>query len=220
MKQTNLVILIVFVLLSSCYSTRITQDFLTPENKNQGLISNLELKFDEASFSSTFSTSQRLVENELIDDDFVSSSEYQIIRDNSSTAEIRSLIKKYAKFYGNSSDNQNGSIKFGVNFYDAKTNYSYAAISVYTLGALNLLGMPTGKFSHSVEFEAAIYNASGDLVKVYRGFGTDKYITGLYYHSFSQKRSSFIKSIKNALAQIDNQIFADREFLESSLQIN
>ena len=78
---------------------------------------------------------------------------------------------------------------------------------------MNLAGLPANHVDQTIELKVSVYNNEGKLLKNYTGFGHDKYLTGLYYHSPNQRRPSFIKSVKNALSEIDRQFTADKQEL-------
>ncbi|MCA1759661.1 MAG: hypothetical protein LC658_07810, partial [Bacteroidales bacterium] len=83
---------------------------------------------------------------------------------------------------------------------------------------LNLAGLPSNHVVQTIEMKVSVYDKTGRLVKNYTGFGRDKYLTGLYYHSPNQQRPSFIKSVKNALSEIDKQMAGDNQLLSVSFQ--
>ena len=210
MKTKFVLFIVIPVLLSSCYTTRITPSFLTPENNNQELISRLSLVFDEYSFSSAFAPSEKIYDTEFYEGKLENKREVYLLTENSTAVEIKNLIKKYALNGLSPGNNLVGSIEFQVTFYDFRDKDTFKAISTLSFGIFNLIGLPAGGGKHTLELQAKIFDTSGRLVKNYSGFGTDSYLTGIYYHSANQFRPSLIKCVKCALAEIDQKIYADK----------
>ncbi|GEM_PF-5242824 len=215
MKQIS-TLLLLCCFLSSCYSTKITPEFLTPESKNEKLISELQFEFDDYSFSSVFQPSKKIVD-EIVDDEMVSQREISVVKENQNSVDAKNLLRKYwrnSKYFENDSK---GTIVFMVTFYDFKDSEILNGISILTFGVLNLVGLPTGRNVNIVELQASVYSPKGKLVNTFTGFGRDVYLTGVYYHNTNQKRPSFIKAVKNAIEEIDQQIIESSEFLASNL---
>jgi hypothetical protein len=212
-KVILLTTLILF--LTSCYTTKITSEFLVPPNHNKEFFSTLEGEIDEYSFSSVFQPSKKIVD-EYIEDEVLSQREISVVHENQNSVDAKNLIRKYMLNSGFNEKNARRKIIFNVTFYDFKVNDAYKVFSVLTLGLINLAGMPNGQFVNTIELQASIYSESGKLLQTFTGFGRDSYFTGVYYHSPEQKRPSFIKAVKNAIHDIDNQILAGQTYLVQS----
>lgn len=215
MKKTILLVVIALI-FSSCYTTKITPEFLIPENQNNNLFSELNCEFDEYSFSSVFKPSRKIVD-EIIDEEDYPQREISIVQEDYNSVDAKNLLRKYWTNSGFNKVDAKGTIVFTATFYDFKGTPGLAGISILTFGMLNLVGFPTGKFQNTVEIQASIYSDSGRLLQSFNGFGRDVYFTGVYYYSEKQKRASFIKAVKNAIEEIDKQIAESQNFLAESL---
>lgn len=183
------------------------------------MLSNLHLAFDEYSFSSTFSRTEKIYDAEIAEDGIENQRELQFVTESQLAVEIKNLISKYVS-QPTISNNKTGTIEFRVTFFDFQEKHALKAISTLSFGILNLAGLPAGGGKHTVELQAVIYNDKGKPLKTYTGFGTDSYLTGIYYHSMNQKRPSLIKSIKSAIEAIDQQLYHEREQLTDIISAN
>ncbi|HSH19787.1 MAG TPA: hypothetical protein VLA03_05015 [Draconibacterium sp.] len=215
MKKITLLFIVSFF-LHSCYTSKITSDFLIPLNQNRELFSDLKGEFDEYSFNSVFQPSKKIVD-ELIEGEAEFQREISIVRENQNSVDAKNLLRKYMMNSALNDANAKGKIVFNVSFYDFRKNDAFSVFSVLSLGLLNLAGLPSGSFVNTIEMQASIYSDSGELLQSFTGFGRDSYLTGVYYHSPEQKRPSFIKAVKNAIHEIDNQILANQNYLAESL---
>ena len=216
-KLSTLVLLGLF--FSSCYTTKITPEFLVPENQNQDLFSELHCEFDEYSFSSVFKPSRKIVD-EIIDDEEYPQREISIVHEDYNSIDAKNLLRKYWANSGYNKEDAKGTIVFTATFYDFKSSSGLGGISILTFGMLNLVGFPTGKYQNIVEIQASIYSESGKLLQSFNGFGRDVYHTGVYYYSEKQKRASFIKAVKNAIDEIDTQIAESQNYLADALVVD
>ncbi len=217
MKTNSAFILFLIFILPSCYSTKITSGFLTPENQNREIFSQLDVHFDDQSFASVFAPSQKILDSEVIEGELESRREVQVVNESRNSLDVKNLIEKYAVQNIPGNECCKGTAVFSVTFYDSNENFMLAFVSLMTLGVLNLAGLPANHVDQTIELKVSVYNNDGKLLKNYTGFGHDKYLTGLYYHSPNQRRPSFIKSVKNALSEIDRQITADKQELVNGL---
>lgn len=215
MKKVALLLLL-GLFFNSCYTSKITSDFLVPPNQNNELFSELNGEFDEYSFSSVFQPTQKIVD-EYIEEEKEFKREISVVKENQNSVDAKNLLRKYMMNSDFIGDNGKGKIVFNVSFYDFKKNEAFHVFSVLSLGLLNLAGLPNGRYVNTIELQASLYSNSGELLQVYSGFGRDSYITGVYYHSTEQRRPSFMKAVKNAIVEIDNQILTSRNFLVESI---
>lgn len=213
MKTNSVIIILLVFLLQSCYSTKITPAFLTPENQNKEFFSQLDVQFNDQSFASVFAPSQKIVDSEVVEGEFESRREVQLVNESRNSLDVKNLIEKYADQSEPVQECCNGTAVFSVTFYDFKESAFLPQLSTLTFGVLNLVGLPSNRVVQTIELKVSVYNKTGRLVKSYSGFGRDKYLTGLYYHSLNQQRPSFIKSVKSALSEIDKQMAVDNLLL-------
>lgn len=218
MKTNSVYIIFLVFLLQSCYSTKITPDFLTLENQNKEFFSQLDVQFNDQSFASVFAPSQKIVDSEVVDGEFESRREVQLVNESRNSLDVKNLIEKFAVQSEPGQECCNGTAVFSVTFYDLKENAFLPLLSTLTFGVLNLAGLPSNYVVQTIELKVSVYNKTGRLVKNYTGFGRDNYMTGLYYHSPNQQRPSFIKSVKNALSEIDKQMAVDNLLLSMNFQ--
>jgi hypothetical protein len=218
MKTNSVFIILLVFLLQSCYSTKITPVFLTPENQNKAFFSQLDVQFDDQSFASVFAPSQKIVDSEVFEGEFESRREVQLVNESRNSLDVKNLIEKFAVQREPGQECCNGTAVFSITFYDFKESHLLPYLSTFTFGVLNLAGLPSNHVVQTIELKVSVFDKTGKLVKSYLGFGRDKYLAGLYYHNPNQQRPSFIKSVKNALSEIDKQMAGDNQLLSVNFQ--
>jgi hypothetical protein len=214
--KTISIFIVLGLFLSSCYSTKITPEFLSPKSQNKELISELNFEFDDYSFSSVFQPSQKIVD-EIIEDQGITQREISVVKESQNSVDAKNLLRKYWSSAAYFDKDSRGTIVFTATFYDFKESGVLRGFSLMSFGLLNLAGLPTGRYSNTVEILASVYDPSGKLLNSFTGFGHDVYHTGIYYHNYHQKRPSFIKAVKNAIDEIDRQIIENQSIITANL---
>lgn len=211
MKLKLFSLILAALFFHSCYTERITPALLTPESNNDDLFTILDLQFDDVSFTSAFMPSDKIVDFGFSEDQEVR--EVQYLRESRQSHQMKSLIRKYAHAALKGGDHKQGTIVFRVTYFDEKSNDFLRALSFFTFGVINLAGIPSGRKATTIELEADLYNANGQLIEQFRGLGSDSFYTGLFFYSPNQSRPSFIKCVKSALNEIDGKISTNKQEL-------
>ncbi|HKJ79591.1 MAG TPA: hypothetical protein VKA10_08645 [Prolixibacteraceae bacterium] len=201
----------VLFLLTSCYTTRITPEILTPSTQNNDFFEQFNIEINEQSFSEVFSPSHKIIDAEYYEDDDVDYREVHVINETKYAADCKNLIRKYAGVPDLHFHNEKPTLVFSVNFYERKSADALRFISVMTFGTLNLAGLPYNRTVQYIDLSASVYDKNGNYIKSYNGFGRDTFLGGVYYYSSNQIRPSFIKTVKKALKEIDNAMANDKK---------
>ena len=115
--------------------------------------------------------------------------------------------------------NKQGYISFRIQYIELDESLPIRAVSVGTLGLLNLLGFPADKFTQTMEVEVEIMNLKGGVIKRYtQTIKTSEY-RALYwgYKRPNINRKLSAENIKQALKLISAKINTDAEYIKTQL---
>lgn len=106
--------------------------------------------------------------------------------------------------------NTYGSIIWSVDSHSYSDSFGWKFLSGFTLGSLNLLGMPANRFKGDASLTANIYNSKNNLIATYKSEKAKKYFVAMWWgYSNSTARSmamnnTFTEAVKDIMTQIDN----------------
>jgi len=91
-------------------------------------------------------------------------------------------------------------------------------LSIFTVGLLNVVGMPHSISEAISEFELEILDSEGNVLRSYLGQGRATQTTGLYYGGGDAKRTVHAKAVNMALREIQEQVEKDVQMLKSAMK--
>jgi len=92
----------------------------------------------------------------------------------------------------------------------------FLALSLFTVGLLNVAGMPHSRLEAIMEFELELLDAKGKVIRSYIGQGREDRVIGFYYGIGVSRRSVHAKALRMALDEIQTQISADAKMLKEA----
>lgn len=113
----------------------------------------------------------------------------------------------------------NGTIVWSVNKHFNNGSFGLQFLSGFTLGTLNLLGLPANKYTGVADIAVNIYNNNNNLIATYSSAKVVKYYVAMWWgYSGSKARSlAYNNAFSEAVNDITTQISNDASRLKSEL---
>lgn len=224
MKKLYFVTLVMLILFSSCRTVNLAE--FKPTGQINPLLPALEAEFDLYSLDKLFPNHQ------LTDASFTSASvdmnaqTVNITKINHVDATPNDLITLFDREVKSNITNPYGK-KYGriicrVAATDERGTYLLRLLSAFSLGTLNVLGMPYNINKNQIDIDVEILNNNNDLVGRYTAIGKGRKNSSLYhgYGYFTAKRLAYVEAFKDAMTDIKKQIDADHERIIEGLKID
>ena len=127
------------------------------------------------------------------------------------TSDSYNICDKYGSTYG--------TIVWSVNEHFVNPSQGLEVLSIFTLGALNLLGLPADKYTGVANISANIYNKNNDLIATYSSYQVVKSYAAMWwsYSPSKAKSRSYNNAFTNAVNHITTQIGRDSSDLKNKL---
>jgi hypothetical protein len=120
------------------------------------------------------------------------------------------LLKRELPNFIEQKGKERGNIALAITYVsDKETGIGWTALSLLTLGSLNLLGMPGGTLTTNLEFEVNIYDEQKNKIwsRIYNK--TKTIYVGLYYNFYFEKNSTYKEIVDKMMLEMFRSGIAD-----------
>lgn len=202
------ILLCLMFVLSSCTLPITYNDTHQTKNPNANLLPPMHTKVNTQNLRASFSD----VSQDKNKPD-------RNLRDTMTNDAVSIFEREVEENITQSEGNKKGRIAFRVQYVELENTLPLRAVSIATLGLLNLIGFPADKYTQTMEVEVEVMNLKGGVIKRYTETVQNSEYSAFYwgYRRPNINRKLSAENVKQALKLISAKINTDAEYIKSKL---
>ncbi len=203
----NKAYVLLFLLIASCRSLDVIDALKVSNNNNSNKLPTLVTLSDD---NMTMKNEKGIRTSKLRNE------QYALMSKEFNSLFIRELENNITYPYGE----PKGYIRAEIITNDLNNNFFTIIPSAFSLGILNLLGMPFNHPKYSLNFEFSLYNTKKELIKKYTIYASGSAWSAAYYgyNEINAEKKASYNGFKDALNQLKQELQTDHKYLISKLK--
>ena len=223
MKKITLLFAVIVLCLCSCKSVEPTA--FQPDYQNPQLLPNLAIWFDVTSFENAFDASSYSEDGSTCPPSTYGKGVFQVNEKTkiyTSEKRIQDACNLWVYDVKNNictpTGKKCGNIVLRVGNAYKRNNYKWSWLSGFTVGTLNVLGMPMCSNHTEIEVIVEIYDFQNHLIAKFNERGTAKEYMAAYYGYYEFQRKSASVALEDGIIKIKELINKDYPSIAAKLR--
>jgi len=232
MKKIYFILAFAILVMSFTGCRNIEQEIFIPEYQNTTLLPRLTIWFDQPSFENAYGANSYSVKpsNDLESPYGLTETPYGkgVYEVNEKTKlyvgdkRIQDAMNVFVTDIKNNicdvSTRRSGNIVIRIGDAYVKNNYKWSWLSGFTVGVLNVCGMPMCSNRTELEVVVEIYDLRNNLVAKFNERGTSKQYMAAYYGYYQFERRAAAIALEDGLTKIKELIERDAAVIQAKLR--